>query len=486
MSANQRKLFAWGINSQLLKHQYLLSTWQFDGIIDREGDFAGSTIQDIPVCAAETVDVSASDTLLIVFDQSPESIQQLDSKGLEEGIDYVPLSKGLTYLANINITNLEHYHDKQLIIWGQNWITKLYQPRFEQLTTAFQVVNERSSENTLTAQINREQLLDIDPNKYLIVVCDESLETVEWLENKGFMFEKHYIFIGHPVEYSGQYALDPHLGHAYTNEAVSVQPPYDYIPGFLTLSNSIEPTHRIVVLGGSTTEGGVKTTSHRRWTNWAYFLHLELCQKDIPHIIYNGAVSGYQSTQDLLKVIREVIYLNPDNIIYLSGANDISEQQGLRDYPAIHRYQHDVFSKLQKNSPERGLNYGRKHNTSAAQRWYNNVSMMAAIAASQGIQFQCFLQPFLNPAVQLSDEEKQALANYDLRYAYRFTNTFNERLDAFYSEAKKLAVASPYITDISDAFDDQEACFRDMVHLNSKGNGILAKIILNKIGPLSG
>ena len=75
---------------------------------------------------------------------------------------------------------------------------------------------------------------------------------------------------------------------------------------------------RIVALGGSTTESTLFFVK-----GWVQFLAEYLCRDNISAIVYGGGTSGYTSSQELLKFIRDVIPLKPDIVLSYGGGNDL-------------------------------------------------------------------------------------------------------------------------------------------------------------------
>lgn len=76
--------------------------------------------------------------------------------------------------------------------------------------------------------------------------------------------------------------------------------------------------------------------------NWPIELHKHLTKLSIPHIIFNGAVSGYNTSQNTIKFIRDVIYIKPKVNIFISvdGETDYPEGGDVSiNHPFIHPYQ---------------------------------------------------------------------------------------------------------------------------------------------------
>ena len=74
---------------------------------------------------------------------------------------------------------------------------------------------------------------------------------------------------------------------------------------------------KIMITGGSTTDD---TFSNQR--SWPSFLSEILNERKISHIIYNVGIVGYNSSQELLKIIRDINILKPHIVISNSSIND--------------------------------------------------------------------------------------------------------------------------------------------------------------------
>ena len=84
-----------------------------------------------------------------------------------------------------------------------------------------------------------------------------------------------------------------------------------------------------MITGGSTTDD---TFSNQK--SWPSFLSKILKERKLSHVIYNGGIVGYNSSQELLKTIRDINILKPHIVISYSGINDF--YRGTNDF--IHPY----------------------------------------------------------------------------------------------------------------------------------------------------
>ncbi len=117
----------------------------------------------------------------------------------------------------------------------------------------------------------------------------------------------------------------------YHSELPSATDPYHYdvtlsfnrirdkIEGFELYGDADNPNAlKIVALGGSTTESTLHYIK-----GWVQYFTEYLRQNNISAVVYCGGVCAYTSSQELLKLIRDVIPLKPDIVLSYSGNNDL-------------------------------------------------------------------------------------------------------------------------------------------------------------------
>lgn len=94
---------------------------------------------------------------------------------------------------------------------------------------------------------------------------------------------------------------------------------WKYTSGCILFTDSSKTNSKkikIVVSGGSTSDNFF--LDH----NWPKALFYRFLESGYSIDIYNGAVAGYGTTQELLKLKRDVLPLNPDIFITYNGVNE--------------------------------------------------------------------------------------------------------------------------------------------------------------------
>lgn len=291
--------------------------------------------------------------------------------------------------------------------------------------------------------------------------------------------------------------IDPLLGwgrnppfHAYYSDPVPASQRDDAVsPG-----KGPAGTVRIVGLGGSTTDPEME--AH----NWVYQLAGICGAKGLRCQTLNGGIGGYASQQELLKLERDVLPLEPDLVISLNGINDESlnvfdgrtfvnnHQQAIEKALRVSDWDADsplasppslwgpfpharfllrvigfaLSPRLEHNEP-----IGVRDGYSLARRWETNVRMMHALAQEFGFRYFVFLQPHLG----LEPEAAQAkIRENGFPYMYDVNH-----LQTFYEEARAACRKLSYCADISGELTGKSALFKDVMHVNEEGHRLEAE-----------
>lgn len=262
--------------------------------------------------------------------------------------------------------------------------------------------------------------------------------------------------------------LDINLGHNYLADS-----PYQ---GYVIYGEETPDNYKIVVLGGSTTDGAMYP-----FKSWAECLYEELGSGIT---IYNGGVKGYTSGQEMIKFIRDVLTLKPNMVIVYDGANEHNTDL---NYPLAFRYVGTVFDFAKSHieddvflgNDDKRVCYGVKSQNNLFDNWLSNMRNMYAIANERGIAFLSFCQPVLYSKKRKSLREKNILLSmYNRSISNDMKGSFRECI----RQKKDLP---EYIYDLSHIFDGKSDVYMDWCHVWEKGNRIIAeeikKIILPRI-----
>lgn len=242
----------------------------------------------------------------------------------------------------------------------------------------------------------------------------------------------------------------------------------------------------ILILGGSATDSNLFNG------NWPYQLHLLLKKKYISHNIYNGAVSGYSSNQELIKLQRDLLQFKKiDLIIIFDGINDTLDNEDITpEYPWVHPYEKLIYSKTSNKelplthptyfpNALKPFRFLIRHNTKRLAlglptkdyvgRFLFNIQSMHAIAQIKGIPFLHVMQPL---AWTKSQRAKS--------YLNDTSNEFQRNIKLFYKAADPQRFKYSY--NLDEIFKQvQQGNFRDFSHQNDNGNQKVAFFLYREL-----
>lgn len=312
--------------------------------------------------------------------------------------------------------------------------------------------------------------------EYFIIIMENVENSMRLLTEMGLQCSVDFVpicLINSSNFYTRKNVLDMNLGHSFIN-SLGCEGYYEY-PGQTD-------QYKIAVMGGSTTDGGVYT--FRSWPEIFY----EKLGREVT--LYNFGVSSYTSSQELIKLIRDVLDFNPDMVITYDGYNDsMQKDQEFFSFP----YLREIFEYSEKGISDscwwmfpRGKVHKRKekrHRKDNFDMWVSNIVLMREICRLYGIKFYAFLQPML-PTKMFKDKKEMAIMLLyrlleDPSYETKFD--FRERI-----EEQNICEQYDYVYDLSDIFDDQSDIYIDICHVYEKGNEIIADEIYKRVKKAEG
>jgi lysophospholipase L1-like esterase len=279
----------------------------------------------------------------------------------------------------------------------------------------------------------------------------------------------------------GPLAVDPHLGYALE-------------PAFQVLGDGEgEGALRIVALGGSTTDPFNQG-------HWSGTLSEILVSEGIPARIYNGGVGSYSTNQEVIKLIRDALALNPQVVISVDGVNDLGlvksisastpmvnhPQQAIMDYvvgtpaqslflPNLARLLRFGEGILQKP------HWGHPDEMKAEEVWEKNVRIMNAVSEEFGIRYLAVLQPIMgfgsydpSPREQeMWEERQQRLRPGETPYHVALTR--------YYEAAQVRCAQIPYCADLTEIYAGKSDLYGDPRHPNPEGYRLLGEAIFREL-----
>ncbi|MEX0812910.1 MAG: hypothetical protein WD048_11895 [Chitinophagales bacterium] len=244
--------------------------------------------------------------------------------------------------------------------------------------------------------------------------------------------------------------------------------------------NSCDRPLVIYISGGSATD----MTFDR--DNWPKYLHELLDENQYCSKIYVGAVAGYNSGQELLKIIRDRHKIEPDIHLSYSGANEPTNAGYTTEYEHLF-YTSNVESQAPIFLPNtiyllRNLLFPSEFNVKAFEQvdpivfWEDNMKNMQALS----IQHKYFYIGLLQPVYGFGSENSSG------EIPENIMNKHLKDYQSFYPAAMDIADKYGYLYDLTAAFShlSEEVIFKDDCHLmNSSYQKIIAKEVYQLILP---
>lgn len=317
-----------------------------------------------------------------------------------------------------------------------------------------------------------------ETNSYLVFLCiiDNCISAKQILDGIGLKEKINYFNI---MEYWGgrnDYNLyDPICGYSRSGD----------LDGFRTWGNK-ESKNKILILGGSTSDD-----DYSAFTSWVeYFYNIIKNDYNNDIAIYNGAISGYESSQELLKFLKDGIWLEPNIIIQFNGVNEVDIDI---KHPLVNKYIQYIcknkFSNIMDKdvieAPKMGLrsasnlelSFGLEINTETHKSWIMNMRTMGAICREFNIKYYGILQP-----TSIFGEHKDEFIKKFNKILIKCGIVKLEARKEFYKNIITKHCSLNGIYDFCNIFKNIEgSLYFDEVHYTDKANKIIAENIYDLI-----
>lgn len=324
----------------------------------------------------------------------------------------------------------------------------------------------------LSVDIENEKIYELayyNPDDIIIFITYfNAVEIEKILDDIGLIKTLHYVhiynsFSGHVTDrYSG---FDWFLGNTYSETKD--------LPGFFINGCKGECTQQIVILGNSTTDPLFYPQKA-----WPEFLYERYNRQKKNVIIYNGAITDYSSSNELMKLLRDVILLSPDIVVSYSGFIDF--RQYVERYPHINLNLMRTGEAWKKEECKEVI-YGLPDDRTAYTRWLENEKIMHKICEMYNIKFYGILQPWIGSE---NEDAVSKLKIWNENYWSVVFPQFDKLLENA-SDFKKGIQSSVekynWLYDCTSIFAEinDESIYFDSIHTNEKGNRIIADVVWN-------
>lgn len=320
---------------------------------------------------------------------------------------------------------------------------------------------------------------------YIVITCSLLLLAIEWicmsnLKSKGtahsFLFNKETV-----EKYTNNYEglgfdlIDPMLGWGRTSKDVTTAG-YTFDNDCVSLKNTQEEI-TIIITGGSTSDVILYPK------NWPISLQQLLNEKQISAKIVVAAVGGYNSGQELLKMIRDGIACKPTIHISYCGANEVEtptyvspyEYAAYKDWIGgnnVPSFLPNTVTAIRSwiHSKNEKLHLKQDKEFDPSDFYVRNMQLMYSISYVNNYSFLGILQPVVNSG---NYKQPEAEAIYDFN---------SKQYKQYYPAMKLFADTTIYMANFSNVFDTCiGAVFIDDCHLTDGYQKLVALKVYDEL-----
>lgn len=240
-----------------------------------------------------------------------EILNNLQEKGIEQIYVYADISCYWHLRASSTFTLIDYAYktNKKILIYGEE----------DLLGSLMRDILYRYGINSVEF-VREMELFDVmtdDISKYFIIIpdiCEYQIDRkCNYLEKMGIGLSQYqYTGLGLVKRRLEKEKMlpDSMMGYAFENTFYGIE----------VLGNA-DAEFRVIVLGGSTS-----TIGYYRPVSWIEMLYKKLTKAMGDVVIYNMGFLGNDVVIEILKLLRDGFYLNPDYVISLSGVNNTYEK----------------------------------------------------------------------------------------------------------------------------------------------------------------
>lgn len=242
----------------------------------------------------------------------------------------------------------------------------------------------------------------------------------------------------------------------------------------------------VVILGNSTSD-----STFAGCVSWAEYLYNRFKDDEELNIkVIDAAMIRTNSSQELLKLIRDIIPQHPDIVVSFSGVCNVDvnyEKFLVKGHPYVWDYSAKlmeskvlnrcIWHQLKQKTRIKAISYGMEDKRPFAKWWVDDIRMMHAICEEFGIEFYSILQP--------SVYEGEYSANGFEHIVYN--EEYITRIKQWYSEVRQILGDANlhYVWDFTDVFNGMRNVYWDSCHVFEKGNRIIADEVYNRLKKIS-
>lgn len=335
--------------------------------------------------------------------------------------------------------------------------------------------NEVKNPIIISVDLDRDQIYDLlysDINDFIFFIAlFKHEETSQILIDLGLKQTQNFVqiynsFTGHDTR--NYHGFDWLLGNSFVDQKNDSEK--EFCCGFHIHGNAEESQRKIVLLGNSASDPFFYPQK-----SWPEMFWEECNRRQVSVTIFNGAVTDYSSSNEVIKLFRDVLLLKPDIVVSYSGIIDF--RQYVPGYPYLNLNLMRTSKKWESDNNKEVI-YGLRDERSAYERWLTNEKIMKQICGINGITFFGILQPWIGSDYGDGSEKLQVWSDYYWQVAFPQFDQYIRNAKEFKRRIQVDVDRNEWLYDFTNIFSgiDEADIFYDSIHINEAGNQIVAQM----------
>ena len=275
----------------------------------------------------------------------------------------------------------------------------------------------------------------------------------------------------------GPLSVDPHLGYALE-------------PAFRVFGDEEdEGALRIVALGGSTTDP-------YNQGHWSGALSKLLASEGIPARVHNGGVGSYSTNQEVIKLIRDALALNPHVVVSVDAVTEKSLAKSISpSTPMVNEPQREIMEYVAGSASQSVFmpnlarllgsgeeilqepHWGHPAEMKAEEVWEKNVRIMNAVCREFGIRYLAVLQPIMGFGSYERSAREEEMWEERSQRLHPDGTPYHKALIRYYEAAQVRCERLAYCADLTGIYAGKSDLYGDPRHPNPEGYRLLGEAI---------
>lgn len=289
------------------------------------------------------------------------------------------------------------------------------------------------------------------------IILIRTKEDAQYLLKKGLLEGIHFTSIDY--YFYKTMKLDVMLGYTYTLKQDSK------CDGYFIYGNNRISDYKILILGGSNTE-----TNRAPFPCWVEIMFNNyLKEKNVT--IFNGAISGYTSSQEVMKLLRDIDRIKPNLVLSYGGYNNLYQYVEKSNRPFHIAISQKIFLQYAKKEElEMANELFDNGNEDVFECWVKHMKYLHAISMINESDFCAFVQPFIYTKKCMNGHEKRLVKMLNTIFSSEMINKCKE----YITMAEKASKEYNYIFNFTSILEQKDV-YMDICHVNEEGNKMIAE-----------